>query len=163
MLGMETTPESPRRGQTPSSKTSRQPRRSGSISSLQWMFAVILAVGLILTINFSTRIAAGRPLLEAYEAVKDEITLLEAEQTRLITERDYALNDFYVEGVTRGRGKMVRAGEKLIIPVPSQTTILATPIPPEVGAFDSGYDQPENWELWWSLFSDNPPPVLTGQ
>jgi len=124
------------------------------------MFAVILAVGLILTINFSTRIAAGRPLLEAYEAVKQEIDDLETEQANLIAERDYALNDFYVEQWARGRGKMVRAGEKLIIPVPSQTTILSIPVQIEVGAFESGYDQPENWELWWSLFFDSPPPVL---
>jgi cell division protein FtsB len=124
------------------------------------MFAVILAIGLILTINFSSRIAAGRPLLEAYEEVKREITALEAEQARLIAERDYALNDYYVEQWARGRGKMVRAGEKLIIPVPSQTTILATPVPIEIGAFDSGYTQPENWELWWSLFFDSPPPSL---
>jgi len=125
------------------------------------MFAVILAVGLILTINFSTRIAAGRPLLEAYEAVKDEIADLETEQTRLIAERDYALNDFYVEEWARGRGKMVRVGEKLIIPVPSQSTLLTPLVPMEVGAFDSGYDQPENWELWWSLFFDSPPPAPT--
>lgn len=127
------------------------------------MFAIILAVGLILTINFSTRIAAGRPLLEAYEAVKAEIVDLETEQARLIAERDYALNDFYVEEWARGRGKMVRAGEKLIIPVPSQTTIIATPVAIEVGAFDSGYDQPENWELWWSLFFDSQPPALSEQ
>lgn len=124
------------------------------------MFSVILAVGLILTINFSTRIAAGRPLLEAYEEVQREITELEAEQVRLIAERDYALNDYYVEQWARGRGKMVRAGEKLIIPIPSQTTIMATPIPMEIGVFDPGYDQPDNWELWWSLFFDSPPPTM---
>jgi cell division protein FtsB len=150
---METQP-SPSRATT----YARPPRRGSGVSSLQLIFAVIIAVGLILTINFSTRIAAGRPLLDAYEEVQREILALEQEQARLTAERDYALKDFYVEEWARGRGKMVRAGEKLIIPVPSQTTAAAALPVYDVGPFNPGYRQPENWELWWSLFFDSPPP-----
>ncbi|MCU0475934.1 MAG: hypothetical protein MUC99_07465 [Anaerolineae bacterium] len=143
----------------PTPRQSRKP--AGSISSFQLIFAVVLAVGLILTINFSSRIAAGRPILEAYDEIQREIAELEAEQERLLAERNAALNDYYVEQWARGRGKMVRAGEKLIIPVPSQTTVVATPVPIEVGAFSTGYQQPENWQLWWSLFFDDPPPTFS--
>jgi hypothetical protein len=122
------------------------------------MFAVVLAVGLLLTINFSSRIAAGRPLLDAYEAVKVEITQLEAEQQSLLTERDYSLSDFYVENWARGRGKMIKPGDKLFVPVPSNSAAIATPVPVPLGEFDSGTDQAENWELWWGLFFDSPPP-----
>jgi len=115
---MEATTPPPR--QRPKTQTTRQkPRRAGQLSSFQLMFAVILAIGLILTINFSTRITAGRPLLEAYETIKHEITLLEQEQQRLLTQKDFAQNDYYVEQWARDRGKMVRPGERLIIPVPS--------------------------------------------
>lgn len=122
------------------------------------MFAVVLAVGLLLTINFSSRIAAGRPLLDAYEAAKIEITALEAEQKALLAERDYSLSDFYVENWARGRGKMIKPGDKLFVPVPSTTTNLETQTPVVIGEFNSGAAQPENWELWWGLFFDSPPP-----
>lgn len=124
------------------------------------MFAVVLAVGLLLTINFSSRIAAARPLLDAYEAVKVEIAELEAEQHALLTERDYSLSDFYVENWARGRGKMIKPGDKLFVPVPSTTTAQATPVPIAIGEFDPGTDQPDNWELWWGLFFDGPPPGI---
>lgn len=153
-MEQRTAPPPRRRPPTPTRQN------AAGVSSFQLMFAVILAVGLILTINLSTRIAEGRPLLDAYEEVRREIAELEEEQARLTAERDYALNDHYVEEWARGRGKMVRAGEKLIIPVPSASTVIATPAPIEVGVFDPGYDQPDNWELWWSLFFDSPPPDL---
>lgn len=124
------------------------------------MFAVVLAVGLLLTINFSTRIAVGRPLLDAYEAAKQEIVALEAEQVRLLEERDYSLSDFYVENWARGRGKMIKPGDKLFVPIPSNTTETAAPESIMLGDFDPGTDQPENWELWWELFLDSPPPDL---
>lgn len=138
----------------------RQPSRPGQISSLQVMFAVVLAVGLLLTINFSTRIAAGRPLLDAYEAVKLEIAALEAEQIALLQERDYSLSDYYVEDWARGRGKMIKPGDKLFVPVPSVASAAPTPVPITLSDFDPGIDQPENWELWWELFFDSPPPSL---
>ena len=48
-------------------------QRSGQISGVQVMFATILSVGLILAINFSSRISEGQPIQEAYHRVLDEI------------------------------------------------------------------------------------------
>jgi cell division protein FtsB len=159
--GMETSTPQPRPSTQP--RAQRPAARSGQLSSLQVMFAVVLAVGLLLTINFSSRIAAGRPLLDAYEAVKVEIEKLEADQKALLEERDYSLSDFYVENWARGRGKMIKPGDKLFIPVPSNTTAEATPVPIVLGEFDPGTEQPENWELWWGLFFDAPPPEFNQQ
>lgn len=142
------------------SRAPRATQNPGQLSSLQVMFAVVLAVGLLLTINFSTRIAAGRPLLDAYEAVKAEIAQLEIEQQLLLEERDYSLSDYYVENWARGRGKMIKPGDKLFVPIPSNTTAIEAPTAITPGEFDSGADQPENWELWWGLFLDSPPPDL---
>jgi hypothetical protein len=159
---MEATTPPPR--QRPKTQTTRpKPRRAGQLSSFQLMFAVILAIGLILTINFSTRITAGRPLLEAYETIKNEITLLEQEQQRLLTQQDFAQNDYYVEQWARDRGKMVRSGERLVIPVPSASTVVITPVAVDFAAFDPGFDEPENWELWWLMFFDDPPPRFDGE
>lgn len=137
-----------------------KPQPTGQLSGIQIMFAVILAVGLLLAINFSSRIAAGQPLLSAYDRVQLEIQRLETEQANLRTERDYVQSDAYVEQWARDRGKMIRPGERLVVPVPGLSAEV-TPTPtPSAGnvAFQSGVEEPETWHLWWALFFDSPPP-----
>lgn len=137
---------------------STERKRTGQLSGIQIMFAAILAIGLILAINFSTRIAAGQPVQEEYDRIEQEIDALRLEQGALITERDYARSDAYVEDWARDDGKMVRPGEVLVIPVPAGEGIEATPVPQLSVEAETRPPQPENWMLWWSLFFDTPPP-----
>lgn len=152
---MSETPAKPQATRPP--KTKRASR--GQLSSVQITFAVILAVGLILAINFSSRIAAGQPLLIAYNNIQTEIARLQTDQEALLREREYALSDAFVESWARDSGKMIKPGEKLVIPVPSGNTILPTPTPAPLTTFDDGLIQPEPWQLWWVLFFDSPPPT----
>lgn len=140
-------------------KRKRGSRRAGQVSGVQVMFAAILSIGLILAINFSSRIADGQPLQEAYNHVSAEINSLQTEQARLTAQRDYVLSDAYVEQWAHADGKMVRPGEVLVVPVPSGVEIAPTatpsveevrPVPQEI--------QP--WSLWWQIFFDSPPPQL---
>jgi cell division protein FtsB len=139
-----------------------QRSRTGILSGVQIMFAAILAVGLSATITFTSRIAEGQPLQEAYNRVQQEIDDLQQEQQALIAERDYVRSDAYVERWARGDGKMIRPGEVLVVPVPvnlpgegSETpSVVVVPVetvPPE----------PESWRLWWALFFDSAPPDFT--
>jgi cell division protein FtsB len=133
-------------------------QRGSQISSVQIMFAAILAIGLILAINFSTRIAAGQPIQQAYDRVLAEIDQLKQEQANLIAERDYARSDAFVEQWARDEGKMVRDGEVLVIPVPAGISEQPTPIPENAINVQTTPPEPEPWTLWWSLFFDDPPP-----
>lgn len=134
-------------------------RNTSQLSSVQITFAVILTLGLILAINFSSRITAGQPLFEAYGNIKTEIAELQAESATLEAELIFVKSDTYVERWARDRGKMVRSGEKLVIPVPAGAiAVQPTPIPISTAQFDSGIPRPEPWEFWWVLFFDSPPP-----
>lgn len=134
-------------------------KRGGPISGVQVMFAAILSIGLILAINFSSRITAGQPLQEAFNRVQSEIEQLRAEQAELTAQRDYARSDAYVERWARDDGKMIRPGERLIVPVPSGVSIAVTPTPQVIPQdVRTTPDEPEPWELWWQLFFDSPPP-----
>lgn len=141
-------------------RAKRPQRRTGQLSGIQIMFAVILAVGLLLAINFSSRIAAGKELFEAYDSITLEITALYVEQTNLLAERDNVLNDSYVEQWARDRGKMILPGEKLVIPVPSGSIAEATPATVPIIEVQASSTEPEPWELWWQVFFDDPPPRL---
>jgi hypothetical protein len=122
------------------------------------MFAAILAIGLLLAINFSSRIAAGQPLQEAYDRVQNEIVALKQEQANLIAERDDALSDAYVERWARDEGRMVKEGEYLVIPVPVGASAEATPEAALSTAIETTPPPPEPWTIWWALFFDGPPP-----
>ncbi len=153
---------SPEKRTEPRTAVRRPPpsRRGGQLSGIQIIFAVILAVGLLLAINFSSRIAAGQPLLAAYDEVRAEIRILETQQAQLLQERDSVLSDVYVEQWARSRGKMILPGEKLVVPVPSGSIAEPTPVQLPVINVNTGEREPQPWELWWSLFFDSPPPQL---
>lgn len=122
------------------------------------MFAVILTVGLMLTLQFSSRIQADRELQRIHEQVVQEIDFLQREQARLIDDLNYVKSDAYVEAWARDEGKMVREGEVLVLPEAASGSIqaVATPIP--FVDFETKPPEPENWELWWALFFDGEPP-----
>ncbi len=137
---------------------------SGQISSTQVMFAAILAIGLMLAINFSSRISAERSLRDVYQKVEQEIDLLRREQADLIDELNYVRSDAYVEAWAHSEGKMVRPGEVLVLPIPSssgleQAEAASEAVQPLI-ELETAPPEPENWELWWSLFFDEPPPDL---
>jgi cell division protein FtsB len=147
----EQSPEAP-------SQPEKRKRTTGQLSGLQIMFAAILAIGLILAINFSSRITAAQPLQQLYAQVSGEIDRLKQEQADLIGERDYVQSDAYVEAWARDSGKMVRPGEILVIPKPAETSAEATPVPPPDIPLETSPPEPETWQVWWALFFDSPPP-----
>jgi cell division protein FtsB len=134
-------------------------KRTGQLSGLQVMFAAILAIGLILGINFTTLVASGQPLQLLYQQVNSEIEQLQREQAALIQERDFAQSDAYVARWAREEGKMVLPGEVLVIPVPSVADAEATPTVTEPSvAIETRPPEPDPWQVWWGLFFDSPPP-----
>lgn len=129
------------------------------LTSIQLMLAVALGVGLVLALNFSSRISLDRDLARIHAEFSREIeSLLEVRQ-QLLAELEYVKSDSYVAYWARDEGKMIRDGEFLILP---QTLGEAgsPPIPPRrLVDFETTRPEPDNWELWWALFFDGPPPI----
>lgn len=139
------TPEKPKR---------QERKRTSQLSGLQIMFAAILAIGLILGLNFTRLFSAGQPLQQTYNQLTSEITQLEKDQADLTRERDYVQSDDYVESWARDEGKMVLPGEHLVIPVGSQSASEVTPEPVQQAAVQTTPPDPPKWQLWWALFFD---------
>ncbi len=135
------------------------PQRSGQPSGLQILFASILAIGLLLGINFSSRITAGQRIQRDRAVLEMEIATLEAEQVQLQQDLDFARSDEYVAAWARAEGKMVMENEVLVIPVPAGVPLpTATPSIPVVDLFEPDTQLVDNWQLWWALFFDHEPP-----
>src|SRR5690349_6272415 len=132
-------------------------KNKSQISGLQVMFATMLAMSLILAINFTSRIAANQPLQQALDRMQAEIEQLRTEQSDLIDQRDYVQSDAYVESWARSDGRMVRPGEILIVPMPVGNVTAASEESPSenISPFapvETTPPQPDPWHLWWALF-----------
>jgi cell division protein FtsB len=140
-------------------------RPDHQISSTQVVFAVILAIGLMLAINFSNRITDERRLTGVRSAIEQEIDLLRREQADLIEQLSYAESPAYVEAWAHSEGKMVRQGETLVVPIPAdaaQTDSTPADAPSAASLnnlnMETTLPEPAPWELWWGLFFDTPSP-----
>ncbi|MCY4070155.1 MAG: hypothetical protein OXG60_02540 [Chloroflexi bacterium] len=129
-------------------------------SSAQILIAVILTLGLLLTLNFSGRIQLDRELQGIHAEVLAEIADLQIEQQSLVEELKYVKSDAYVEYWARDDGKMIREGEILIIPQGIGTSDAPPSAVVQLVEFVTTEPEPENWELWWALFFDGGPPQL---
>ena len=133
--------------------------RAGSrLTSIQLMLAVALSIGLVLALNFSSRISLDRDLARIHDEFSREIESLLTRQANLIAELDYVKSDAYVEYWARDEGKMVREGEFLILPQTVGPAYTAPVAARRLVEFETTRPEPRNWELWWALFFDAPPP-----
>ena len=146
---------------TVSTRESDEKRSLGQrFSSAQILIAVILTLGLLLTLNFSSRIQLGRELQGIHAEVLAEIADLQIEQGSLVEELKYVKSDAYVEYWARDDGKMIREGEILIIPQGIESDDATPQTTVTLVEFVTTEPEPENWELWWALFFDGDPPRL---
>lgn len=141
-------------------QANRRQRRPRQLSSTQVMFAVIVAVGLMLAIQFSSRISSERELNSIRNTIQDEIELLRQEQAQLVDQLAYVESDAYVEDWARSEGRMVREGEVLVVVVAGNTSeqVQQEQVVIPQANLETTLPEPENWELWWSLFFDTSPP-----
>lgn len=129
-------------------------------SGAQMLIAVILTLGLLLTLNFSSRIQLDRELQGIHAEVLAEIADLQIEQESLVEELKYVKSDAYVEYWARDDGKMIREGEILVIPQGIGTKDATPSAVVQLVEFVTTEPEPENWQLWWALFFDGDPPQL---
>ena len=121
-------------------------------STLQVVLLVILAIGLPLALDFRRRIELGQSVAANRNEMESVITDLEARQEQLNAERTFVSSDTFVEAWAHNQGKLVREGERLVIPVPQGEPILEQ-------RFQQPPSQPiPSWQVWWSLFFDGDPP-----
>ncbi len=136
------------------------PRRPPLLNGTQVMFAVIVAIALMLAVNFSSRVTADRELRRVRDAVQNEIEQLRREQAELIDRLNFVQSDAFIEQWARSQGRMVREGEVLLVLFPMmqadaqsapEAVVFATPSP-------LATETPPAWHSWWALFFDAPPP-----
>jgi len=121
-----------------------------------WKYA-LLVVGLVvlalLIMDFNSRMAEWRRLTVEKEQVGAEATSMVQTQAFFQTEIAYATSPAGVMEWAYQDGHWVRDGDNLVVPIsPDGSTPVATPVP------TTRIVQVSNWQLWLSLFFDQPAP-----
>jgi hypothetical protein len=115
------------------------------------LIVVGFAVLVLLVMDFNNRMAELRRLTSEKEDVSARVTSLVATQQSLETQVAYATSDAAVYYWAYNFQHMGREGDVLVVPIqPQGSTPVPTPTPaiaPEVI---------HNWQVWLSLFVDQP-------
>ncbi len=117
------------------------------------LLVVGLAVLITLIMDFNSRMSEYRRLGVQQKEVSSELQAAEDQQASLRTQIAYATSDAAVEEWAYEEGHMARSGDKVVVPLaPPGSTPEPTPTPRVLPKSVS------NWQLWYSLFVDQPVP-----
>jgi cell division protein FtsB len=125
----------------------KHPRKMARI----WLLSAAV-LGIIILGDLSRRMTDARRLEQDSNLLQTEVAWLEAENVRLQTQIVEATSEAFIEAWAHGEGKMVRLGERLIVPVPA-SGFNPTPTP----FITSSGLLPNKWQVWWALlFGEQP-------
>jgi cell division protein FtsB len=145
------------------SPTSRRRLPRFPLNNLQVILIALLVIGGRLVIDFSRRIVEGQQKITEQHELEAEIEALIKEEQRLEAAKTYYSSPGFVETWAHNDGKMVRQGEVLVVPLYEDVAEEALRTNDASAASTTA-----SWQVWWSLFFDNPAPFapslpLTGQ
>lgn len=125
-----------------------------SLSNLQILLIVLIIIGGRLVIDFGQRIVEGQQKLAQQHLLESDIAALQLKQQQLEADKVYYGSPAYIETWAHGEGKMVRDGEKIVIPLYKGQPRPRLPQAPA----GPGPALPR-WAVWWAMFIDEPPPA----
>jgi cell division protein FtsB len=110
-----------------------------------WLL-VAAVVGILILGDLNRRMGDARQLERDAQSLHTEVATLEADQGQLETQVAGATSEAVVEAWARQEAKMIRPGERLVIPLPGEGGAQTTPVPPS-----SAPPLPSSWQVWWAL------------
>ena len=106
----------------------------------------LAVLGILILGDLNRRMADAERLEQDSLALQADVDVLEDEHAYLEAEIAGVVNDTYLEAWARREAKMVRPGERLIVPIPAGgagevRASGAEPVEP----------LPSPWQVWWAL------------
>ena len=120
MTGLELPAPLPRRARM---------RRPASRSGLAWL-AVLLIIGVFLAVQVGRQVYANWAITQQAEEVRQQITVIQAQNETLRRELEYLQSDAYVSAEARRLQNLGRTGEQVLIIPPGAEQ----PLPPSLSA-----------------------------
>ena len=117
---------------------------TGRISSF-WLL-VALVLGILIVGDLTRRMTDARRMERGAQALATQVTALESSNAELKAKIATAGDDASVEAWARSQAKLIRDGERLVVPVPAEEPPLLAVQSPEPPV-----KTPTMWEVWLAL------------
>jgi hypothetical protein len=120
---------------------------SGPKVNLSRVWILLAAVaGILILGDLNRRMSDAQRLERDAITLGTEVASLEADQSRLQTQVAGATSEPQVEAWARTQARLIRDGERLVIPLPASGDLNpAPPTPTPIGPL------PSRWDIWWAL------------
>jgi cell division protein FtsB len=120
---------------------------SGPKVNLSRVWILLAAVaGILILGDLNRRMSDAQRLERDAITLGTEVASLEADQSRLQTQVAGATSEPQVEAWARTQARLVRDGERLVIPLPASGDL--NPAPPTPTPVEP---LPSRWDIWWAL------------
>ncbi len=117
---------------------------TGRISSFWLMVALI--VGILIVGDLTRRMTDARRMERETRRLATQVKQLESLNEELEVKSAAAGDDASVEAWARSQAKLIREGERLVVPIPAQES---SPIAAQ--APQASVEPPTTWEVWLAL------------
>ncbi len=117
---------------------------TGRISSF-WLL-VALIVGILIVGDLTRRMTDARRMERETRRLATQVTRLESLNEELEAKSATAGDDASIEAWARSQAKLIKEGERLVVPLPAEEPSSIAAQPPQVPV-----EPPTTWEIWLAL------------
>lgn len=123
----------------------------------QFVAIIALSISIFLIVDLGRRAAANYRTQREAEQLGQEVEAARQYQSKLLAQRTYAASDLYVEEVARQELKWAKAGETVVVVLPTYEQASLAPGKADVKKSPFVAKTPE--QAWWQLFFGDAPPA----
>jgi cell division protein FtsB len=123
----------------------------------QFIAIVVITISFFLVVDFARRTASIYRIKSEEIRLEEEVAAVRAQRQDLQDRLNYVQSDAYVEEIARTQLKWARPGETVVV-VMATPQAVPTPPPGKQYAVTDGPPPETQWQAWWLLFLDIPPP-----
>jgi len=129
----------------------KKKRQSAKLPLAQFVAIIALSISLFLVVDFARRAAANYRVQREAERLEQQVEHAHQQQQNLLAKRSYVASDLYVEDVARKELKWARAGETVVVVMPTHDVApLASQQSAEIRAVGPVAQTPI--QAWWLTF-----------
>jgi cell division protein FtsB len=129
----------------------KKKRQSPKLHLAQFVAIIALSISIFLVVDFARRAAANYRVQREAERLQEQVDQAHEQQKKLLAKRSYVAGDLYVEDIARKELKWARAGETVVVVMPT-SQVAAQTSPPSVEAQSVGPVAQTPVEAWWLTF-----------
>jgi cell division protein FtsB len=129
----------------------KKKRQNSKLPLAQFIAIIVLSISIFLVVDFARRAAANYRVHREAERLEQQVEQTHLRQQKLLAKRSYVASDLYVEDVARQELKWARAGETVIVVMPTPEMVVpASQQTTQVQTVGSVAETPA--QAWWLTF-----------